>query len=110
MPEKTEVQKVYKQVFKEGFNDAHSMYLNSLTDNGIFFIVQLIFIFGVLPFILLKNRNYLYNLGLVGGLLSYYTFGVVWPIWRHGWNPMLFWLLVSFVCCGIEFKSEDRYN
>lgn len=108
MPEETEVQRVYKQAFKDGFDDAHSMYFNSLTDNGLFLVVQLIFIFGILPYILLKNSEYLYSLGMMGGLISYYTFGVAWPIWRHGWDPMLFWLMVSFVCCSIEFKSGDR--
>lgn len=63
MPEETEVQRVYKQALKDGFDDAHSMYFNSLTDNGLFLIVQLIFIFGVLPYILLKNSEYIYSLG-----------------------------------------------
>lgn len=106
LPEETKVQKIYKAEFKKGFDDAHSMYLNSLTDNGIFIIIQLVFIFGVLPYILLKHREYLYAPALTGGLVAYCVFGVVWPIWRHGWDPMLLYLISSFIYCSTIFKKE----
>ena len=84
------------------------MYLNALTDNGLFFLVQLIFIFAVLPYILIVNKNYKYRLPLVGGLSAYYIFGVVWPIWRHGWDPMLLWLLVALTCCSYIFERDNN--
>ena len=71
MPEETEIQIIYKQRFKIGYDDAHSMYFNSLTDNGLLLIAQLIFIFGILPYILSKNSEYLYSSGIMGGLISY---------------------------------------
>lgn len=107
MPEETEVQKVYKQKFKEDYDDAHNMYLNSLTDNGAFIIVQIILMFGILPYILLKNDSFIYNIGLLGGLASYCAFGVAWPIFRHGWDPMFFWLIVAITCCGIKIKNVE---
>lgn len=108
MPETTETEKIYKNVFRNGFDDAHCMYLNALTDNGLFFLVQLIFIFAVLPYILIVNKNYKYRLPLVGGLSAYYIFGVVWPIWRHGWDPMLLWTLIALLCCGYIYKDTKE--
>ena len=106
MPETTKTEKIYKEVFKNGFDDAHCMYLNALTDNGLFFLVQLVFIFIALPYTLIINKNYKYRLSLVGGLSAYYIFGVAWPIWRHGWDPMLLWLLAALVCCGNLHDKE----
>ena len=106
MPETTKTEKIYKEIFQNSFDDAHCMYLNALTDNGLFFLVQLIFIFAVLPYILIVNKNYKYRLPLVGGLSAYYIFGVAWPIWRHGWDPMLLWLLIGLVCCGYLFQKN----
>lgn len=108
MPEETEIQIIYKQRFKIGYDDAHSMYFNSLTDNGLLLIAQLIFIFGILPYILSKNSEYLYSSGIMGGLISYCVFGIVWPLWRSGWDPMLVWLLVSLTCCSYFWEKNNN--
>ena len=106
LPETTKTEKIYKNTLKNQFNDAHSMYLNGLTDNGLFFLVHLVFIFIVLPYVLIVNKNYKYRLPLVGGLSAYYIYGVVWALWRHGWNPMLLWLLVGLVCCSYIYREN----
>lgn len=104
----TGVEKVYKDYLLHNFDDAHCMYLNALTDNGLFFLAQLIFIFVVLPYILIINKNYKYRLPLVGGLSAYYIFGVVWPIWRHGWDPMLLWTLAALTCCSYIYEENKN--
>ena len=104
----SEIERIYKEDLLHKFDDAHCMYLNALTDNGLFFLVQLIFIFAVLPYILIVNKNYKYRLPLVGGLSAYYIFGVMWPIWRHGWDPMLLWLLVALTCCSYIFERDNN--
>lgn len=107
LPETTETEKAYKEVFRNNFNDAHSMYLNALTDNGLFFLIQLVFIFIILPYILIVNKNYEYRLSLIGGLSAYYIFGVVWAIGRHGWSPMLLWLMVALTCCSYLWENKE---
>ena len=104
----SEVEKIYKNELLNKFDDAHCMYLNVLTDNGLFFLVQLIFIFIALPYILIINKNYKYRLPLVGGLSAYYIFGVVWPIWRHGWDPMLLWTLAALTCCSYIYEEKKN--
>lgn len=107
LPETTKTEKIYKETLREKFNDAHSMYLNGLTDNGSFFLVHLIFLFLVLPYVLIVNKNYKYRLPLVGGLSAYCIYGVAWALWRHGWNPMLLWLIVALTCCGYLWKNKE---
>ena len=97
MPEKTETQKVYKKIFEKGFDDAHSMYLNLLTDNGVFSFFQFSFILLILPFILIKNKDYEYRISLLGSLIVFSVYGLVWPLWRHSWNPMLLWCIVALI-------------
>ncbi|WP_410209037.1 O-antigen ligase family protein [Fusobacterium sp.] len=105
MPEKTEDEKLYKNIFKNGYDDAHNMYLNALTDNGIFFVLQIILIFVIVLWILLKNKNYRYSLSLVGSFISYWSFGITWPLWRHGWDPMLLWTLIGLTICSYNFEN-----
>lgn len=107
MPEETKTQKIFKKAFEEGFDDAHNMYLNGLTDNGIFFLIELFFAMGVVPYILLKNIEYKYHLAVFGACFTYYIFGMAWPIWRHGWDPMFLWLLISFGCLSYLFKNNN---
>lgn len=106
MPETTETEKIYKKALINEFDDAHSMYLNGLTNNGLFFFFHLAFIFGILPYIIIKNKSYKYRLSLVGTLAVYSIFGFVWSIWRHGWDPMLLWLMVALICCSYIFEEE----
>lgn len=112
MPEETETQKIYKETFENGFDDAHSMYLNLMTDSGIFSFVQFSFILLILPYILLKNKNYQYRLSLLGSLIVFATYGLVWPLWRHSWNPLLLWGIVALVVVGNLEKRrvEDEKN
>lgn len=108
MPEETETQRIYKETFENGFDDAHSMYLNGLTDSGIFFVLQLFFILVSIPYILLKNKNYKYRLAILGGCFSYYIYGVVWPLWRHGWDPIFLWLMIAFVCLSYNCECDKN--
>lgn len=105
LPSENKIQKIYKDELETNFNDAHSMYLNSLTDNGVFSLVQFGFILLFLPYTLIVNKKYKYRISLLGGLFAYCIFGVVWPLWRHGWNPMLLWLIVSLTCVSC-FEKE----
>lgn len=108
MPEETKTQKIYKKTFKNGFDDAHNLYLNLLTDSGIFSFVQFSFILCILPYILLKNKKYEYKISLLGGITGYCIFGVMWPLWRHGWNPMFLWLIISLILVG--YCEKERIN
>lgn len=103
----SQIEKIYKNDLLTKFDDAHCMYLNSLTDNGLFTLFQFILILGIIPLILLKNSKYIYGMSLFGGILAYDIFGVVWPLWRHGWDPMLLWLLISLTCCSYLLEEDD---
>lgn len=106
MPEETKTQKIYKDTFENGFDDAHSMYLNAMTDNGIFSFIQFTFLFIILSYILIKNKEYKYRISLLGSLTAYCIFGIVWPLWRHGWDPMLLWGLISMSCLNFNFRNN----
>lgn len=110
MPENTDTEKIYKDTFKNGFDDAHSLYLNALTDNGLFFIFQIILLFGIIPYVLIKNKNFFYGVSLIGGFTSYMVFGVAWPLWRHGWDPMFLWTLIGITIGSYNFRDENRIN
>lgn len=110
MPEKTKIEKIYKKTFENGFDDAHSLYLNALTDNGLFFIFQIILLFGIIPYVLIKNKNFFYGVSLIGGFTSYMVFGVAWPLWRHGWDPMFLWTLIGITIGSYNFRDENRIN
>lgn len=107
MPENTPQQKEIKGYFKSGYNDAHNMYLNGISDNGIFYIFNLTLMFLIMPYILIKNKNYIYRYACMGGLVSYYVFGLFWPTWRHGWDPLFFYIVVSIGICSTIWKEDN---
>lgn len=108
MPEETKTQKIYKETFETGYDDAHSMYLNALTDSGIFAFFQFSLLLVILPYILIRNKNYKYRISLFGSLIVFDIFGVVWPLWRHGWSPMFLWMLVSLICLAPIYENYEK--
>lgn len=115
MPEETKVDKYYKKkMLTGGFNDAHNMYLNMISDNGIFVIMHFVLILGILPYLCFKNLgiksniNRSLNLGIGASLVSFYTYGMFWSIWRGDWSRTEFWFLVSLLCCVSFIETEDE--
>ena len=108
MPDDKKSENIDEKKFETRYSFAHSMYLNAVTDSGVFVVVQLFFLFGVIPYILIKNKNYRYRISLLGCFLSYYIFGMVWALFKHGWDPMLFWTLVAFACANYRFMPEEK--
>ncbi|WP_426710476.1 O-antigen ligase family protein [Cetobacterium sp. SF1] len=117
MKEETPTEKYMKDamIFRE-FSDSHNMYLNAISDNGIFSLVQFFLWFGICPYLFIKNRKSfnenirILNL-MVGGILaSYYFSGLTWSVWRNKWTPMIFWmsLVVLIYCYGIEKKENNQ--
>lgn len=114
MPESTEIEKFFKEyIMNGGFNDAHNMYLNIIAANGLFSIVYLVLLFGIIPVLLMRNLRderldsfeKSLNLGIGATLVSFYIYGLFWSIWRGNWSRMEFWFLVALLCC-ISFKSD----
>lgn len=114
MPESTEIERFFKKrIVDGGFNDAHNMYLNILTAHGIFSIVHLILLFGIIPTLIIRNLrderlDYFeksLNLGIGTTIVSFYIYGLFWSIWRGNWSRMEFWFLVALLCC-ITFKKD----
>jgi len=113
LPEETKVDRFYKKkMLNSGFNDAHNMYLNIVSDNGVFSIIHLILIFGVLPCLCFKNLkitnsiNRSVSLGVSASLVSFYIYGMFWSIWRGDWSRTEFWFLVSLLCCMSFFEND----
>lgn len=110
LPEKTEVDKNYKnQLLNLGFNDAHSMYINAMVDNGVYVIGLLIIWFGIPGYLLFRNyRNIIenkYYLSSIGGILSILIIGAFWMLWRTH-EQLYFWILYSIMLSSV-YKTEE---
>lgn len=114
MPESTEMERFFKEkIVNGGFNDAHNMYLNIITANGIFSITHFILMFGIIPTLLIRNLKddrlttfeRSMNLGIGATFISFYIYGLFWSIWGGNWSRMEFWFLVALLC-SISFGRE----
>jgi len=115
LPEETKVDKYYKKkMLNGGFNDAHNMYLNIISDNGVFSIIHLVLILGILPYLCFKNlkivnsMNRSLSLGVTTSLISFYTYGMFWSVWRSDWSRTEFWFLVSLLCCMSFIENNTK--
>lgn len=106
MPEGNPTEKSFKESLKNNFNDAHNMYLNGFADNGLFYIYSLSLLLVIMPYILLKNKDYKYRLPLLGALATVAIYGLVWSVWRVGWSCLAVWVLFSLVCYSYEEVTE----
>ncbi len=111
LPENTEVDRNYKyQLLNLGFNDAHSMYINAMVDNGIFMIVLFVVWFGIPGYLTLKFYKNLkekrYFLGALGGIVSFLTIGAFWMLWRMQ-EQMYFWVLLVILLISV-YKEIDE--
>lgn len=110
MPENTDLERFYKNIFKSGFDDAHSMYLNAAVDNGIFIFYLFGIWFGIPGYFILKHLRKIQNKGLVisliSGIISFEVQGLVWPIWRKH-NQSFFWILLSFLIFYILYEGQE---
>lgn len=109
MPENTQDEKILKSALKyDGFNDAHNMYLNILTDNGLFSLVH--FIIFICPYFILlkKKKKSILDLSLLSGVTSFYIYGLTWSIWRNPWSPMVYWTLFGLICLTMEKEQEKN--
>ena len=108
MPEENEVQKHYKRALRR-FDDAHSMYLNAIVDNGTFVIV-LFLVWFYAPFLALKyvkdSENKVLIVSLLGGMVSYEIQGLFWPIWRNA-QQAIFWVLFTFILSLILIEKKE---
>lgn len=110
MPENTKDEKILKSELRnKGFNDAHNMYLNILTDNGLFSLVHFI-IFSLPYFLILKIRKCekTINFSILGSITSFYVYGLTWSIWRNPWSPMVYWTLFALTCFMVFNESEKN--
>lgn len=111
LPGNTEVDKNYKyQLLNLGFNDAHSMYINAMVDNGIFVIVLFVIWFGIPGYLTLKFCKNLkekrYFLGALGGIVSFLIIGAFWMLWRMQ-EQMYFWFLLAILLISV-YKEVDE--
>lgn len=113
MPENTETEKYIKsRIIEDKYNDSHNMYLNGVSDNGIFFLCHLILWFGIIPYLILKNKiienKFFKNLNsiILGNMGSYYFIGLTWAIWRGIWSPMFFWM--NIVLLLFLYSKENK--
>lgn len=114
LPENTEAEKNYKyQLLNYGFNDAHSMYINAVVDNGVYVLALFIIWFGIPIYLLFKHKEALldkYFLGSLGGLSAILIIGAFWMLWRTP-EQMYFWILYSIMLSSAykkEKKEEQR--
>lgn len=101
MPETTSTERYFKDILLKSFDDAHSMYLNALVDNGIF-ILSLIVIWFLIPSYMffmnirkIKKKDIF--IGTICGLGSFLIQGLFWPIWRKP-DQMYFWIFFTILC------------
>ncbi|MGL4867717.1 MAG: O-antigen ligase family protein, partial [Cetobacterium sp.] len=115
MPETTELERYYKNIFKSGFDDAHSMYLNAAVDNGLFILYLCIIWFGIPSYFIKYKLNKIENkeiaIATLSGIVSFQFQGLFWPIWRKH-NQSLFWLLLAILIYTIysenKVKDDER--
>lgn len=110
LPDTTEVDRNYKyQLLNLGFNDAHSMYINAVVDNGVYVLSLLIIWFGIPSYLLFKNYKVIilnkYYLSSLGGLISILIIGAFWMFWRTS-EQMYFWILYSIMLNSAYRKEE----
>ncbi|SJZ57440.1 O-antigen ligase [Cetobacterium ceti] len=116
LPENTPFEKYMKyNLIDNEFSDTHNMYINAISDNGIFSLVQFFIWFIFSPYLLLKNLKIndknlkMINL-ICGGVLSaYYFSGLTWSVWRNKWTPMIFWICFTGIVY-IYGKLKEELN
>lgn len=111
MPDQTKIEKQYKNIIATGgFNDAHNMYLNNMTDNGIFSIMTFGLWFGIPGYLFIlkfkKNKGELL-IGSIGGIIVYLVVGCFWMLWRMP-EQLYFWILFTIFLHDINKTKENK--
>ena len=95
------------------FQEAHCMYLNYLSEVGLFSLSYLILLFIIIPKLILKiyraKKQYEGEfLGVIGAILAYYFLGTVWSVWGYfGTTQEVFQFMIFILIYIYKNKSQD---
>ena len=72
---------VYDFIEKQEYSRLHSMYIDFFVQNGIFGILYLILLFGIIPIEFYKKRNETVATSAFFSIIGIYIYGITWSIW-----------------------------
>ncbi|MGL6153861.1 MAG: O-antigen ligase family protein [Cetobacterium sp.] len=96
------------------YKEAHSMYLNFLSELGIFSLSYGMLLFIIIPgliYKLMKKNIKEYNpeiLGVSGAILSYYFLGTVWSVWGYYGSTQEVFQFMIFILIMIYEKNKEK--
>lgn len=71
----------YDFIEKQEYSRLHSMYIDFFVQNGIFGILYLILLFGIIPIEFYKKRNETVATSAFFSIIGIYIYGITWSIW-----------------------------
>lgn len=102
---------VVKNNYLRNFPDTHNIFVDSIAENGVLGIVQVIFIWILIPFSIfftyLKKKKYIY-LGILTSFIGVISAGMSWSLWtKHSLGVLYFIILLYIYIQNIE-KLESN--
>ena len=71
----------YDFIKNQPYSRLHSMYIDFFVQNGIFGILYLILLFGIIPIEFYKKRNETVATSAFFSIIGIYIYGITWSIW-----------------------------
>lgn len=71
----------YDFIKNQQYSRLHSMYIDFFVQNGIFGVLYLLLLFGIIPIEFYKKRNETIATSAFFSILGFYIYGITWSIW-----------------------------
>ncbi|ERT66137.1 hypothetical protein HMPREF0202_02695 [Cetobacterium somerae ATCC BAA-474] len=91
---------IVKNNYLRNFPDTHNIFVDSIAENGVLGIVQVIFIWILIPlsvlFTYLKKKKYIY-LGIFSSFIGFISAGMSWSLWTKHSLGVLYFIVILFI-------------
>lgn len=71
----------YEFIKNQSYSRLHSMYIDFFVQNGIFGVLYLLLLFGIIPVEFYKKRYETVTTSAFFSILGFYIYGITWSIW-----------------------------
>lgn len=102
---------IVKNDYLRNFPDTHNIVVDSMAENGILGIVQVIFIWILIPFSILltylKKKKYIY-LGIFSSFIGFISAGMSWSLWTKHSLGILYFIMLLYIYVQNSEKLESN--
>ena len=102
---------IVKNDYLRNFPDTHNIFIDSIAEYGILGIIQVIFIWILIPlsvlFTYLRKKKYIY-LGIFSSFIGFISAGMSWSLWTKHSLGVLYFIVILFIY--IQNNEKTRVN